>query len=153
MYQSHSAKHYRNACNALALPCVAVEHQPKVKRLVVSLVAGAVLTVVLAATAQQSWAQGYGDSNPGDSNYSGSMGAPMSMPNTLTRLDDDVLESVRGRYVKASELSGGTDSDSDFVILWDERPGGSGGSTGSGKSHSTGQNNQQSTRVTTWRGQ
>ncbi|SEL05077.1 hypothetical protein [Halomonas daqiaonensis] len=67
-------------------------------------------------------------------------------------LDDTALETIRGRYVDVRMLGeGGEDS----VILWDERPGRGTGNdgNGTGRSLSTGLGNQQSTTVTTRRGQ
>lgn len=68
------------------------------------------------------------------------------------RLDDSSLASIRGRYVDARVLDEGG---ADFVILWDERHGQGTGSDGkgAGRSISTGLGNQQSTTVTTGRGQ
>jgi|GEM_PF-2543859 len=67
-------------------------------------------------------------------------------------LDDSSLASIRGRYVDARALEEGG---ADFVILWDERPGQGAGSDGkgAGRSISTGLGNQQSTTVTTGRGE
>lgn len=71
----------------------------------------------------------------------------------LSALDDAALDSIRGRYVDARALNDGADSGGGFVILWDEHPARGGGDSGTGKSLSSGHNNQQDTRVTTWRGQ
>ncbi|PRY72625.1 hypothetical protein [Halomonas ventosae] len=67
-------------------------------------------------------------------------------------LDDKALETIRGRYVDVRVLGEGSE---DSVILWDERSrrGTGNGGNGTGRSLSTGLGNQQSTTVTTRRGQ
>lgn len=66
-------------------------------------------------------------------------------------LDDEVLAGIRGKFV-----AGGAEIE-DAVILWDERPGGSGrggsGASGQGSNSTQGIRNHQTTRVATHRSQ
>jgi len=66
-------------------------------------------------------------------------------------LEDARLAGIRGKFVEAGPET------TDTVILWDERPGGSGqggsGAGGPGGNSTQGLNNHQVTRVTTQRSQ
>ncbi len=76
-----------------------------------------------------------------------------SSPQTsMVSLEDGDLASIRGRFAHAGDIE---NHSKDFVILWDEQPAGgsSSGNKGAGQSVSTGFGNQQSTSVTTRRGQ
>lgn len=146
MYQSHNAQCYQAGRNALTVSG-ATGREP---RPLGSLAAITLLAAVLVMAAQEARAEEINDST--DTMSSAVMPAG---GHVLVSLEDGALESVRGRYVDARALDSGTHDSDGFVILWDERPGGGGSRAGgdAGKSHSNGLGNQQSTSVTTWRGQ
>lgn len=117
--------------------------------------------VLLSALLLVAVTQGVQAESTGDNEAQVFTGATFSGPSVarmlprsasaLNSLGDAKLESIRGRYVDAQALSHGAGDEGNFVILWDERPGGSG--TGTKSSHSSGLGNQQNTSVTTRREQ
>lgn len=115
---------------------------------------GILLLVVMPLSTQATSLDG--DSVLGGDNVVASFESEFLAPGDTRLLDslsDVQLESIYGRYVNAQALLlDNVGDEANFVILWDERPTGSGGSS-TRSSFSDGAGNQQSTSVTTQREQ
>jgi|AntDeeMinimDraft_4_1070355.scaffolds.fasta_scaffold12440_1 hypothetical protein len=153
MYQSHNAQSYQAGRHATGLWDMAggkprQPHYVSIGVLLSALLLGAVAQGVQASSTGDNDAQVFTGST-----FSGPSVARMlpRSANALTRLGDAKLESIRGRYVDARALRHSVGDEGSFVILWDERPTGSGNDTKS--SLSSGLGNHQSTSVTTRREQ
>lgn len=153
MYQPHNAQSYQTGRHAAGLRDMAGGKPRQPHHFSI----GVLLSALLLGAA----AQGVQASNDGDNEAQIFTGSTFSGPsvarmlprsaNALTRLGDAKLESIRGRYVDAQTLRHSVGDGGNFVILWDERPTGSGNDTKS--SLSKGLGNHQSTSVTTQREQ
>lgn len=154
MYQPHNAQSYQAGRHARGLRDMADGKPRQPHHFSTGVLLSALL---LGAMAQGVQASSAGDNNEAQiftgSTFSGPSVARMlpRSANALTRLGDAKLESIRGRYVDAQTLRHSVGDGGNFVILWDERPTGSGNDTK--PSLSKGLGNHQSTSVTTRREQ